>query len=397
MNFCENARIGLHSLVIFRGILQNKVMQALDELLLTDTSDVCATVNAYSAFAAVLYEHTDNFSDYLLKAVLDDENVYLHAFCDNFTPVSERLEECLLAELAFLQSLSSFDGGEIRAELRYNGFLPEWNVSTQDFTTAYRARVQNLPRHGYGVFARYHVFTVKNGQLVPVKHPDPQSLESLSGYERERGLVLANTHALLNGKPAANVLLYGDAGTGKSSTIKAVANALHGEGIRLIEVKKNQLYQIPDLVDKLSRNPLKFILFIDDLSFSSNDDDFAALKAILEGSVSTRSSNLAVYATSNRRHLVKESFSDREGDEVHLADTLQELMSLSARFGLTITFSRPDRDLYAQIVRDLAVLYAIEMPEDSLLQRAEAHALRSGGRSPRTAKQFIELLKAEVR
>ena len=149
-------------------------------------------------------------------------------------------------------------------------------------------------------------------------------------------------------------------------------------------------------METLSANPLKFILFIDDLSFSTNDNDFAALKAILEGSVSSRSSNLAVYATSNRRHLVKETFSDREGDEIHLADTMQELMSLSARFGLTITFSRPDKELYCHIVQNLALLYGIEMPEAELMIKAEAHTIRNGGRSPRVAKQFIELLKAEV-
>lgn len=397
MDFCEKARIGLHSLVIFRGILRNQVMQALDALLCAPASDICAAADAYGAFASALYQHTDNFSDYLLKAVLDDENIYLYKICDTASPMSPHLEACLVHELSFLQELALLDSEKICAVLGYDGFFPSWSTTPHDFTAAYRARVQDLPRRGYGMFAQYHVFTVKNSQLVPVKHPDPQSLESLSGYERERGLVLANTRALLAGKPASNALLYGDAGTGKSSTIKAVANALYGEGLRLIEVKKNQLYQIPDLIDRLGRNPLKFILFIDDLSFSSNDDDFAALKAILEGSVSTRSGNLVVYATSNRRHLVKESFSDRAGDELHLADTLQELMSLSARFGLTITFSRPDRDLYAQIVRDLALLYAIEMPTETLLQRAEAHALRSGGRSPRTAKQFIELLKAEVR
>ena len=160
-------------------------------------------------------------------------------------------------------------------------------------------------------------------------------------------------------------------------------------------MKKNQLYQIPDLVDRLSANPLKFILFIDDLSFAANDDDFAALKGILEGSVSSHSGNLAVYATSNRRHLVKESFSDRDGDELHLSDTLQEVMSLSARFGLTVTFQRPEKELYCHIVERLAALYGVELPRETLLLKAEAHAIRNGGRSPRAAKQFIEQLKAE--
>ena len=143
----------------------------------------------------------------------------------------------------------------------------------------------------------------------------------MPGYEREREKVIANTRALLEGKPANNVLLYGDAGTGKSSAIKAIANAFADQGLRLVEVKKNQLYQIPDLIDQLAANPLKFILFIDDLSFSSNDDNFAALKAILEGSVGGRARNIAVYATSNRRHLIKETLTDRTGDDIHEADT----------------------------------------------------------------------------
>ena len=228
-----------------------------------------------------------------------------------------------------------------------------------------------------------------------MKYPDAQPLSQLSGYERERQQVIDNTRALLAGGPAANVLLYGDAGTGKSSTVKAVAAAYAQEGLRLIEVKKNQLYQIPALIDSLGSNPLKFILFIDDLSFSTNDDDFAALKAILEGSVSGRTANLAVYATSNRRHLIKETLSDREGDDIHLADTMQELMSLSARFGLTITYSRPGKDAYLSIVHDLAKLYDLDLDPAVLDVRAEAHAIRHGGRSPRVAKQFIEGLKAQ--
>ena len=230
--------------------------------------------------------------------------------------------------------------------------------------------------------------------MVPVRHPDPQKLSQLSGYERERGLVTANTLALLEGRPASNVLLYGDAGTWKSSTVKAIANEYAHMGLRLVEVKKNQLYQIPELMDSFSSNPLKFILFIDDLSFSSNDNDFAALKAILEGSVSSHSPNIAVYATSNRRHLIKENFADRDGDDLHLADTMQELLSLSSRFGLTVTFSRPDKDLYLQIIHDLASLYDLSIPREELIQQAEAYAIRSGGRSPRAAKQFIQQLKA---
>ena len=231
------------------------------------------------------------------------------------------------------------------------------------------------------MFAKHHVFTVENGQLVPVKYPDPQKLSELPGYEQEREKVIANTRALLTGMPANNVLLYGDAGTGKSSTVKAICNEFSAEGLRLVEVKNN---------------PLKFILFIDDLSFTANDDNFAALKAILEGSVGGRARNIAVYATSNRRHLIKETLTDRTGDDIHEADTRQELMSLSARFGLTVTFQRPEKARFEAILTELAKQHHIEMPHDQLLVKAEAFAIRAGGRSPRVAKQFIEQCESGV-
>ena len=275
-------------------------------------------------------------------------------------------------------------------------FLPRWEARQLDLTAAYNQRMREAGKKGYGMFAKHHVFTVENGQLVPVKYPDPQKLSELPGYEKEREKVIANTRALLAGSPANNVLLYGDAGTGKSSTVKAIANEYAADGLRLVEVKKNQLYQIPDLMDQLAANPLKFILFIDDLSFSSNDDNFAALKAILEGSVGGRARNIAVYATSNRRHLIKETLTDRTGDDIHEADTRQELMSLSARFGLTVTFQRPEKARFETILAELAKQHGIDMPMDQLLVKAEAFAIRAGGRSPRVAKQFIEQCAAGV-
>ncbi len=393
MNTQQKLLIQLNSLVIFRGILKNTVMQKMVNLLKTDLSDTAAAVNAYSAFVAALFKHTDNFSDYLLKAVLDDENLYIKACCESESKKAA-LESTLEKELDILEQISMFDAENIKSMIKYYDWLASFNVRRHNFKNIYKKRIEDLHIIGYGAFAKYNVFTVKDAKLVPVKHPDMQSISTLSGYDSERSLVMRNTTALLNGEPAANILLYGDAGTGKSSTVKAVSRELFQSGLRLIEVKKNQLYQIPDIIDDLSANPLKFILFIDDLSFSTNDNDFAALKAILEGSVTGKGKNLAVYATSNRRHFVKENFADRDGDEVHLGDTLQEVMSLSDRFGLKITFSRPDRDEYFSIVYHLASIYEIDMPKEQLREKAEVFALHAHGRSPRAAKQFIEKLKA---
>ena len=173
-----------------------------------------------------------------------------------------------------------------------------------------------------------------------------------------------------------------------------MVNELHDRGLRILEVRKEQLHQIPGVLDELNSNPLKFILFIDDLSFQKDDDNFGALKAILEGSVSARSQNVVIYATSNRRHLVKESFSDRDGDDIHRNDTMQEIISLSERFGIQITFQKPNKQTYLDIVRQLADQRGVVYDPAELELQAERFALGRGGRSARTATQFVDSLIA---
>ena len=397
-----NAR--LHGLVVFRSLLNDPVVAKL--LDLTDRMEAGApgygpVCDAVAQFEAALFEHTTNWGSYLSAAVLEAETVCVRQAASG--TLAPALQTALDSELAFLQALCGLTLDELLAaagsatgQAQELAFLPRWETSGIDLPAAYAQRMSEVGKKGYGMFAKHHVFTVENGQLVPVKYPDPQRLSELPGYEKEREKVIANTKALLAGMPANNVLLYGDAGTGKSSAVKAIANEFAPEGLRLVEVKKNQLYQIPDLMDKLAANPLKFILFIDDLSFTANDDNFAALKAILEGSVGGRAKNIAVYATSNRRHLIKETLTDRTGDDIHEADTRQELMSLSARFGLTVTFQRPEKARFETILAELAKQHGIDMPMDQLLVKAEAFAIRAGGRSPRVAKQFIEQCEAGV-
>ena len=397
-----NAR--LHGLVVFRSLLDDPVVAKL--LDLTDRMEAGApgygpVCDAVAQFEAALFEHTTNWGSYLSAAVLEAETVCVRQAASG--TLAPALQTALDSELAFLQALCGLTLDELLAaagsaagQAQELAFLPRWETSGIDLPAAYAQRMSEVGKKGYGMFAKHHVFTVESGQLVPVKYPDPQRLSELPGYEKEREKVIANTKALLAGMPANNVLLYGDAGTGKSSAVKAIANEFAPEGLRLVEVKKNQLYQIPDLMDKLAANPLKFILFIDDLSFTANDDNFAALKAILEGSVGGRAKNIAVYATSNRRHLIKETLTDRTGDDIHEADTRQELMSLSARFGLTVTFQRPEKARFETILAELAKQHGIDMPMDQLLVKAEAFAIRAGGRSPRVAKQFIEQCEAGV-
>ena len=229
-------------------------------------------------------------------------------------------------------------------------------------------------------------------KIEPIVSADKISMAQFIGYEQEREKIVANTRAFVEGRPAANALLCGDAGTGKSSTVKAVANAFFDEGVRLIELRKDQLRYLPLVMAQISGNPLKFIVFIDDLSFNQNNDDFSMLKAALEGSASATADNAVIYATSNRRHIIKESFGDREGDDVHRNDTMQETLSLSERFGLTVLFSKPNKQLYLTIVKELALRAGITMDEKELEIQAEAFALRKGNRSARCAEQFINSL-----
>lgn len=380
----------IFSIAVFRNVTQDKTINDLWKLIGSDHDNDTDIVNDYAWFISRLYNENINLSEYILKKVLEDENFYIEgkAAGKEFDPL---IEETVENELKIFQKLSRITPEDIADEIDYDGFLPKWKTSKIDFVKEYKSRIDNIERYGYGKFAQNRMFILRKGEITPVKHPDPQRLSDLYGYEMERQTVINNTLALLKGKPAQNVLLYGDAGTGKSSTVKAVVNEFADKGLRLIEITKEQLRDIPDIIESISSNPLKFIIFIDDLSFVAGEDCFRALKATLEGSVSARTGNTAIYATSNRRHLVKESFSDRNGDDdVHRNDTLQETLSLSARFGLRVNFSRPDKKAYVTIATELARSKGITLSDDELALKAEQFAISSGnGRSARTAKQFV--------
>jgi hypothetical protein len=310
------------------------------------------------------------------------------------------MDDALAAELRTLQAVADLTPDELREGLAWNGPLPGFETPRVSLAADYAERVGNIGRYGYGMYARHRMFYLDgSGRITPVLNPDPIRLESLVDYRSQQDVILANTRALLAGRPAANILLTGDAGTGKSSTIKAVVNELAAEGLRILEVRKDQLHAIPAILDELTNNPLTFILFIDDLSFQRDDDNYAALKAMLEGGVAAKSRNVAIYATSNRRHLVKERFSDRDGDDVHRNDTMQEALSLSERFGIQLTFQKPGKDTYLDIVRHLAVeagVLAEGADADALEAEAERFALARGGRSARAARQFVDSVVARA-
>ena len=385
--------ISLRALAVFRELLSDPVIAALGEYLESrEKTDTEKSVEAYAEFVARLYNaRYESLAKYVQDIVNDDENVFLHDIGRGLKP-SVVMEKSVEEELKILQKVADLTPEALRTGLEWDGYLPGFKDENLDIAGGYLHRTKNIAQYGYGIYARYHMFYLdEQNKIVPVAHPDETRLSELVDYKREQGIILDNTRALLAGKPAANILLTGDAGTGKSSTVKAVVNELYREGLRILEVRKEQLRAIPAILDELNANPLKFILFIDDLSFGKNDDTYSALKAILEGSVSAKAQNVVIYATSNRRHLVKEQFSDRQGDDIHFNDTMQEIISLSERFGIQITFNRPDKKTYLDIVRHLVEARGMEyLPEMDIA--AERFALSRGTRSARAAKQFADSL-----
>ncbi|GAB4138824.1 MAG: ATP-binding protein [Cyanobacteria bacterium J069] len=263
-----------------------------------------------------------------------------------------------------------------------------------DWATRLPELAEHYRRAGVGQYARYRAFRWQGGVLEGIAHPERLPLTALVGYERQKQQLLQNTEALLAGAPALNVLLYGSRGTGKSSLIKALLTQYGDRGLRLVEVSKAELGRLPDILPILRAVPQKFIIFVDDLSFEEDDEAFKALKVVLEGSVVARSPNVVVYATSNRRHLIREFFGDRprpqDADEIHSWDTLQEKLSFGDRFGLTLTFEPADQDTYLEIVRHLARQAALDLDPKDLEFQALQWATQQNGRSGRTARQFID-------
>ena len=388
--------IRLNSLAIFRALLRDPVVSALLDYLSNRENDTAQAVSKYAAFVSSLYgTEKRTLAGYIQHIVNNDENSYIRMIGKGAKPWPE-MEAQVERELEILQAVADLTPEDLGEGLNWDGYLPVFATKRLNIVDSYHERCANIHRFGYGIYAKHIMFYIGQGNhIVPVINPDQTRLSSLVDYKREQQIILDNTIALLEGKPAANILLTGDAGTGKSSTVKAVVNELHDRGLRILEVRKEQLHAIPAILDELNTNPLKFILFIDDLSFQKDDDNFSALKAILEGSVSAKSRNVVIYATSNRRHLVKESFSGRDGDDVHRNDTMQEIISLSERFGIQVTFQKPSKDVYLGIVRHLAKEKGVELDTAELEMLAERFALGRGGRSARAATQFIDGLLAK--
>ncbi|MGE4484340.1 MAG: ATP-binding protein [Oscillospiraceae bacterium] len=419
MNRVTEARLYLSSLTIYRKILEDNVIASfLDLLRAAEGCDLQAFAGAYGEFYSRLSDCSDDLdlSSHLEGLVRYDDNAFSRTAAARLPTEGTGLMAAARRDLSSLHKAISIKPEEIKAEVKANfsgtvgasefidglpGFSPVKGLFAQGIEAALESAVAFYRENGCGPFARYGAFKWYDGggaaRLSGITNPDPVRLCDLKGYEYERGVVVRNTLDFLEGSGANNLLLYGDRGTGKSSTVKAAAREYRGNGLRIIEVSKDYIKDFPLIVNAIRNVPLKFILFIDDLSFSSDDAGFSALKSVLEGGISSRPENCLIYATSNRRHLVKESFSERDGDDVHAGDTMQEKLSLADRFGITVTFSAPDQKLYIQIISALAHEKGFTIPDAELERGAIQWALRSGGRSPRAARQYIEWAQSRLK
>ena len=269
--------------------------------------------------------------------------------------------------------------------------LPQGNVFTEEeIFDSYR-------KNGCGRFALARAFHWENGKLIPIEAPDALKPDEMIGYEYQRNAVLENTRALMAGNYTNNVLLYGDSGTGKSATVKSMIHIPEFQNLRIIEIAKNSLDELTELVNLLPEHTQKFIVYIDDLSFEKEDKGFSALKTALEGGLARRPKNVAIYATSNRRHMIRESFSERAGDDVHARETLEERSSLSERFGLRLAYLSLDKARYTNMVLDMCHRLQLSLTDEEILREANSWEIRHGGRTPRVATQLVEKLAGQTR
>ena len=296
------------------------------------------------------------------RAVVKNERSYNHNVSEKVRALSQRIA-------------AAGDGDEIFDIV--TGFYADYGVGKLGLNKAFR--VQHIDRGGV--------------ELIPITNTDDVRLCDLVGYERQKERLLENTAAFVDGKVANNVLLYGDAGTGKSTSIKAILNEFYNRGLRMIEIYKHQFEDLSFVISQIKNRNYRFIIYMDDLSFEEFEIEYKYLKAVIEGGLETKPDNVLIYATSNRRHLIRETWGDRSDmtqDELHHSDTMQEKLSLVARFGVSINYGAPTQKEYFDIVRHLAAPYGnFGLSKEELLQQANAWEMRNGGLSGRTAQQFI--------
>ena len=380
----------VYFLIIFKNFKNDSVIKKFLEFLKTfeDENNFEKTIGTYCDFVSSLNEEKcDNFSSYIKKIVYN-------------TKIDLQFRERIEKELKIISKLTNISFEIIKDELnkKFDKYLDLLNNLPEFKNTFHEFKIsdfEDIKMRCDEIYQKNRAFIFDNNlDIRPIDINENLSFKNLKGYTEQKKVLFENTKALLDGLKVNNILLYGDAGCGKSSSVRALLNEF-GD-LKIVQIFKNNLINLDKLYEKLENLPYKFIIFADDISFDEADDTFSTMKAVLDGSLIQCPKNAVIYATSNRRHLVKESFKARKGDEIHLNDTINELNSLSERFGINLLFSKPNNNDYIKIVLDLAKDYNLDMDEKVLIEKAQRIALIKGSTSPRIARQLIDNLVAKV-
>lgn len=351
-------------------------------------------VNAYLKLCRILLLSRKSFGEYLHDMLVYSEQPLIDEYIKSEDVLFLRAIE---HDVERIREISRFEASDLKEylSLTFNSNmsdLPEFERGEFTYDTEYFIRYSS--ENGSGIFAQYKAFTFNNGEIKPVKRCDPVRLSDLKRYEVQKKQIVENTLCFINNKPANNVLLYGDRGTGKSSTIKALLNEY--PSLRIVQLDKTQISKIFELYEILAAIPLHFIIFIDDLSFSEDDDGFFVFKQALDGSLAVKPENVLIYATTNRRHIIKETAANRAENYVHKSDAIDDNMSLSERFGLFVTFTAPNKEQFIDIAVRIARDRGVNIEEEAFCSGLERFALKRGGRSPRIARQYVDMLEARL-
>ena len=432
----EKIKLNLDSLCLYKGIFEEGVGGKFSTLInkISKNKSINECIKAYNEFTYELFSKSKNlsFKEAIVEEILLAHNPFnigleVNGEIPDFTILGIKNELKALGEIVSLNSkdikkilVDSYKESEEIKE-RINSLI-DWSIDEKEYlaktvmpfektkealmnSNDWSLCTENLidyhKNNGTGRAPAYSAFVWERfenddeGHLREIKNPDPIKLSDLIGYEMQKEEILDNTEHFLKGLPANNLLLYGARGTGKSSTVKAVLNEYYDQGLRLIEVDKEQLSDFTRIIRLLRHKKQKFIIFVDDLVFQENEASYSALKTILEGRVENRPDNILIYATTNRRHLIQEKFSNE--DEIHSKDTREEQLSLADRFGITISFFTPNQNEFLNIVDGIVESKGLEVDKEYLHSEALKWEKWHNGRSPRSARQFINWLEATLK
>ena len=423
---------GIRECILYRDFEQGELLEKMT-MLMEDISHPKVLYGKDGEYFACIHQLVEMagtygfagnlWHDYLTYLLVNHENAFSTA-CEIVGPVEGTINAFAMHDFEIFKQLYDFDLKEL--EKIYpsvdSSLITDYqniNEGSKVFNKRIRDRICTLAQKlakaesteefmddmvqfykefGVGKLGLHKAFridgTVTPARIVPITNIAHVHLDDLVGYEIAKKKLIDNTEAFVQGRPANNCLLFGDAGTGKSSSIKGIMNQYYDQGLRIIEAYKHQFKDLNDIIAQVKNRNYKFIIYMDDLSFEEFEIEYKYLKAVIEGGLEKKPDNILIYATSNRRHLVREKFSDKEErrDDLHSSDTVQEKLSLVARFGVSIFFCAPDKKQFQNIVKTLAERHQVEMPEEELLLEANKWELQHGGLSGRTAQQFIDYL-----